>query len=137
MSAARTPTLARRILFALVAIPALIVGLLAMHAMSTETAIASDPHVVVQALADPPAVTAVDGAPAALVGTSCTSSCKTVHDIVLVSCILVLVGGLLLIIPFVAPSLGAAVARALRSFAASPRAQLPDVSLLVLSISRT
>jgi len=121
---------------ALIGIPALLLGFMAMHALSSETAISPDSHVIAQVLAAPDAL-AVAGAEGNG-GTTCDQSCGTLHDIVTVACVFGLVLGLFFLLPLVEARLGA-LARRLTQRPLIARSQLPQpqISLDLLSISRT
>jgi hypothetical protein len=117
-----------KVLLALVGIPALLVGLMAMHILSPESEAAPRSHVVVQAL-----TASTEASPAA----SCDPACATVHDVITFACILALGLVLFLLVPLTASRFGPVVRRLLRAYPA--RSQLPHtpLSLELLSISRT
>ena len=126
----------KRALLALIGIPALLLGFMAMHALSSETAISPDSHVIAQVLTAPDAL-AVAGA-AGNDGITCDQSCGTLHDIVTVACVFGLVLGLFFLLPLVEARFGA-LARRLAQGPLLARSQLPQpqISLDLLSISRT
>lgn len=126
----------KRALLALIGIPALLLGFMAMHALSSESAISPDSHVIAQALTAPDAP--ADAGTAGNAGLTCDQSCGTIHDIVTGACVFGLVRGLLFLLPLVNSKLGA-LARRVSQGPLLARSQLPQpqISLDLLSISRT
>ena len=126
----------KRALLALIGIPALLLGFMAMHALSSETAISPDSHVIAQVLTAPDVSTDADAVQNG--GITCDESCGTLHDIVTVACVFGLVLGLFFLLPLVEAKLGA-LARRLNQGPLLARSQLPQpqISLDLLSISRT
>ncbi|MBX3100730.1 MAG: hypothetical protein KF761_14280 [Salinibacterium sp.] len=127
----------KRALLALVGIPALLLGFMAMHALSSESAISPDSHVIAQALTAP-TTTANDAGAEASGGITCDRSCGTLHDIITVACVFGLVVGLFFLLPLLAPRYGLLTRRPTRGLLLA-RSQLPlqQTSLDLLSISRT
>ncbi len=126
-----------RALLALIGIPALLLGFMAMHALSPETSISPDSHVIAQVLTAPDVSTDSAGG-GQNDGIDCDQSCGILHNIVTVACVFGLVLGLLFLLPLVEPRFGA-LARRLTQGPLLARSQLPQpqVSLDLLSISRT
>lgn len=125
----------KRGLLALIGIPALLLGFMAMHALSSESAISPDSHVIAQVLTASDASAGVGVAESE--GSNCNEACGALHDIVTVACIFGLVVGLFFLLPLVAPRLGT-LARRLTQGRLLARSQLPrpQISLELLSISR-
>lgn len=127
----------KRALLALVAIPALILGFMAMHALSSESASSPDSHVIAQVLTAATA-TGNDAGVAVSDGITCNQTCGTVHDIITVACVFGLVIGLFFLLPLMAPLYGI-LSRTPTQGPLLARSQLPQpqISLDLLSISRT
>jgi hypothetical protein len=129
-------TLWRRALWALIGIPALLLGFVTMHALVPESAISPDLHTIAQVLAAPDASADAGAAPSDR--TSCDQSCETLHDIIAVACVVGLVLGLFFLLPLVKPRWGALARRVSRGPLLAPSQLLqPQISLDLLSISRT
>lgn len=125
----------KRALLALIGIPALLLGFMAMHALSSESAISPDSHVIAQVLTAPDVS---KDAGAAQNGITCDQSCGTLHDIVTVACVFGLVLGLFFLLPLVEPRFGAHARRLIQGpLLARSQLPQPQVSLDLLSISRT
>ena len=114
----------RRTLLALVGIPALLLGFMAMHALSSESAVAAESPAVVQALAAPEGAAAASG--------------DTLHDVATLACVFALAVGLFFVLPALGSRLGQPLRGARRPLAlARSGLPWPRVSLDLLSISRT
>lgn len=124
----------KRILLAAIGIPALVFGLFAMHALTSDSTAQTDSHVVAQVLADPSTGAATDSSTAAI---ACDEVCATAHDLLTASCVLGLFLALMLLLPAAIPSWGEA-ARRLAQTGMRARGLIPTrpASLEFLSISR-
>lgn len=124
----------KRILLAAIGIPALVLGLFAMHALTSDSSTPIDSHVVAEVLADPSAGAEADSSAAAI---ACDEVCATAHDLLTASCVLGLFLALMLLLPAAVPSWGDA-ARRLAQTGMRARGLIPTrtASLELLSISR-
>ena len=125
----------RRLALALFAVPALLLGFIAMHAVSSETAPSADAHLVVEALVAVP-LTDSAGTDSAVQG-SCDQQCGVLHDITTVACAFALVATALFLVPVLASRYGFVLQRLSRpnvlAYIDFPARQ---PSLKLLSISR-
>jgi len=114
----------RRTLLALVGIPALLLGFMAMHALSSESAVAAESPAIVQALSAPEGAAVASG--------------NALHDVATLACVFALAVGLFFVLPALVSRLGQ-TARSVRRRLPLARGGLPwpRVSLDLLSISRT
>jgi hypothetical protein len=128
----------KRALLALIGIPALLLGFMAMHALSSESAISPDSHVIAQALTATPSTASDADALASSSALTCDESCGTLHDIITVACVFGPVIGLFFLHPLLAPRSGMLTRRPTRGpLLARSQLPQPQISLDLLSISRT
>jgi len=125
----------KRVLWAVLGVPALVLGFLLMHSLSSDTTTQPDSHVIAQTLASPSSAASPE---ASSLEAPCDAFCATAHDAIGVVCML----GIALAVALLLPSLGRAILSLIRRLpspvvaydGARPRS---FTSLELLSISRT
>ena len=126
----------RRVVIALLAVPAILIGLLAMHFLASES-LAPESHSMTASAADSPMVAVAHNEAPAPVG--CDEMCAPTHDMLGMACVLALLVSADLIIFHVFLFRFRTLGAALRQIVARLSALAPPAppSLHVLSISRT
>lgn len=133
----------RRLLLALFAVPAILIGLLAMHVFTTASADSSAPlaaashHMGATPLLSAESAAIVPSSPAT--ADDCDGLCSPSHDMLGMICVLALLVTLVLLTVHLVAIRWEQPLRAIKDLAARASALVPPVppSLIVLSISRT
>lgn len=126
----------RRVLIALLAVPAILIGLIAMHFLASET-LAPESHSVSVSVADSQALLVTHNETPAPVG--CSEVCAPTDDMLGMACVLALLVSAVLLVIHVLLFRYHTVVSVLRRIVARLSALAPPLppSLHVLSISRT
>ena len=126
----------RRGVIAVLAVPAILIGLLAMHFLASETMTPASHLMTVSAADSPMIADAQDGAP---VTPECGPTCGPAHDMLAMACVLALLVSIVLIMLPVFLSRIHSIGAAVQVIQARLSALAPPFppSLYALSISRT